>query len=334
MTEPPTPRKKMPPVVTVALIALAVWILLAVCMGEKSLDRADKAAGVIAMLVALGAFTATVVEQQRRSSNQEGENPQEHPSLLKRPSVLAGLATMAVGLLIVVIVGFASGGGGAPEDQGPEAGSASPPDLPATTAAATAAPSASSPADGPAEPCASPGQATPTPTAASTTDAVRHDGALILSEGYYADLDSLCPDWDVTDVLGTKQDIGNDGKGLTRSVNTGTQIAVVEKSASATFGMCSSNTDYVSGVIQYEDLKQGARYCVLTDAGRRSLVTVKRVRRDGGRTTVHVDVRTWAERRPSEETNYLPWVILGVLVLMMLGGGAKTAAGKAGEDKS
>ncbi|RLK22840.1 hypothetical protein DER29_0685 [Micromonospora sp. M71_S20] len=330
MTEPPTPRKRMHPVVTVGLIVLAIWILLAVCMGEQSLDRADKAASVIAMLVGLGALTVTVVELQRRSAQQDSENsPPNHSSLLKRPSVVTGVATMAVGLLIVVVVGLASGGADTSEEPASEAGGSSPSEPPPTTDAPSVSPSESSPT----EPCASPGQAASGVSPTVTAEVVRHDGTLILAKGYYADLDSLCPDWDVTDVAGTKQDIGNDGRGLTRSITAGTQIAVVEKKAAATFAMCSSNTDYVSSAIQYADLNPGDRFCVLTDAGRRSLVTVLRVRGGGDRKTVHVEVRTWAEKQPSEETNYLPWVIGGLIVLALLGGGATSAATKGDKEE-
>ncbi|MFG1843163.1 hypothetical protein ACGFH8_32585 [Micromonospora sp. NPDC049175] len=329
MTEPPTRRRKMHPAVVVGCIALATWILLAVCMGENSLDRADKAASVIGMLLALGTFTGALVEQQRRSSAQGGEGSEPQVSFFRRPSVLTGLAVMAVGLLIVVAAGLLANGGQTDgskaqddrttQDHSPSA--SAPP-------SASASPSASSPV-GSAEPCASTAGIAPTSSGTGVVDAVRHEGALVISQGYYADLDSLCPDWNVTDVLGTKQDVGNNGKAFVRSLNAGAQIAVVEGSAAATFSMCSANTDYVpDGAIPFKELKVGARYCVLTDAGRRSLLTVKRLRRDGGRTTVHLDVRTWAEKRPSEETNYWPWVIAGAIILMLVSGGAKSAAGK------
>ncbi|MER7589162.1 hypothetical protein ABTW72_16680 [Micromonospora sp. NPDC127501] len=306
------------------------WILLAVCMGENSLDRADKAASVIGMLLALGTFTGALVEQQRRSSAQGDEASQPHMSFFKRPSVLAGLAVMGVGLLIVIAAGLFANGGQATEGSKAQDERTLPDHSPSasTSPSASPSPSASSPVGG-AEPCASPAGIAPTPSGTGAVDVVRHDGVLVISEGYYADLDSLCPDWNVTDVLGTKQDVGNNGKAVVRSLSGGTQIAVVERSAAATFSMCSANTDYVpDGAIPFKDLKVGARYCVLTDAGRRSLLTVKRLRRDGGRTTVHLDVRTWAEKRPSEETNYWPWVVAGVIILMLVSGGAKSAAGK------
>lgn len=276
------------------------------------------------MLLALGTFTGVLIEQRRRSSAQDDDNPERHPSFFKRPSVLAGLAVMAVGLLIVVAVGLLANG------EQPSDGPKAQDDRTLSETSSSASPSlSSSPPAGRAEPCASPAGIAPAPSGTGVVDVVRHDGALVISEGYYADLDSLCPDWNVTDVLGTKQDVGNNGKAVVRSLNAGTQIAVVERSAAATFGMCSANTDYVpDGAIPLKDLKVGARYCVLTDAGRRSLLTVKRLRREGDRTTVHLEVRTWAEKRPSDETNYWPWVIAGIVILMLVSGGAKSAAGK------
>lgn len=94
--------------------------------------------------------------------------------------------------------------------------------------------------------------------------------------------------------------------------------------------MCAANTDYVSETLRYADLHTGNRYCVLTDAGRRSLLTVvKRVGGDRDRFSVQMQVRTWAEKRPSEETNYVPWAIGGIIVLVLLGGGAKKATSDA-----
>ncbi|MEU5940090.1 hypothetical protein ABZ807_13030 [Micromonospora sp. NPDC047548] len=330
MTEPSKPRKRLGPVAVLALSTLAGWALIAVCVGEKSLDRADKAASVVAMLLALGALTVAIVE--RRPSDQAGDTAGDQTaggasaprSFLKGPSVVAGLSTIAVGLVVVLLVGvFADGNDDEADAIGVE------PATGATSPAATIVPSASPSDSNSAEPCGSQvQQAEGVPSAAASTEVVRHDGPLILSKGFYADLDSLCPDWDVTDVAGSKQDIGSDGRGIARSLTAGTQIALVDKSAESTFAMCSSNTDYVTGAIRYDDLRPGNRYCVLTDSGRRSLLTVKRVRRDRDRIAVHLDVRTWAEKRQSEEANYVPWILLGIVVLVLAGGGAKSVASK------
>ena len=117
------------------------------------------------------------------------------------------------------------------------------------------------------------------------------------------------------------------GSGLVRTYY-GAQIAMVEEEAAPTFSMCSSNTDYVSATLRYNDLRPGNRYCVLTDSGRRSLITVKRLPRDGDRTAIHLQVRTWSEKRPTDDTNYLPWILLGIFLLAIAGGGAKSASSK------
>ncbi|GAA4562112.1 hypothetical protein GCM10023176_02240 [Micromonospora coerulea] len=321
MAWPPKLPRKWNPVVAVAFSALVGWALLVVLMSDASLDRADKAASVIGMLVGLGALMVAVVELPRRGSAGGGTQTEDpRPPLFRRPSVVVALATMAVGLLVVIIIGLAGGGGS------PAAPTTSvPSDTGLDEAATTGPPAATGTTAAPAEPCASQAAVAASPSPGPSTELVRHDGTLLLSKGYYADLDSLCPDWNVTDLLGSRQDIGNDGTGLVRSLTAGTQIAVVESDAPATYAMCSANTDYVAEALRYADLRPGSRYCVLTDAGRRSLLTVKRVRRNA----VQVQVRTWAEKRPGEETNYVPWIIGGIIVLLLLGGGAKKATSDA-----
>ncbi|MGR6318009.1 hypothetical protein Q2K19_02820 [Micromonospora soli] len=330
MAWPPKLRRKWHPVAAVLVSALAGWALLALLMSEASLDRADKAASVISMLIGLGALVVAVVEVPRRlAAGEQAEPAGERPTVWKRPSVLLALGTMAVGLLLVVLVGVI--GGGEPE--------ATPPAAAPTTAAEPPSPSPAASGATPTkrERCASAVDASPAAAAASpsgtaSSEVVRHDGPLVLSKGFNADLDSLCPDWDVTDLAGSRQDIGNDGTGLGRNIMSGTQIAVVQGKAPGTYAMCSANTDYVSETLGYDDLAVGDRYCVLTDAGRRSLLTVKRVDHDGDRTAVYVQVRTWAQKPPDEKTDYGPWILGGIILLVLFGGGAKKVSDAAKED--
>lgn len=339
MAWPPKLPWKPNPLAALVVGVLAGWILLAVLMNGESLDRADKAAGVVGMLLALGGLVVTLMELVRRGSTGDTAEPaQPRPALLARRSVLAAAAAMGVGLLVVLLVGL--GGGGEPEATG------APTPSPTSAAPATSAPESTGPASAPAERCAppvaaaSPAVAGASPTAAvaspavagapatagASAEPVRHDGLLVLSRGYYADLDSLCPDWDVAELLGsTGGDIGNDGEGLVRNPTAGVQIAAVQRDAPATYAMCAANTDYLSETLTYRDLRVGDRYCVLTDDGRRSLLTVRGKLGGGDRVSVQVQVRTWAERREGEKTDYGPWIVGGIILLVLLGGGARKA---------
>ncbi|NES12867.1 MULTISPECIES: hypothetical protein [Micromonospora] len=323
MAWPPKLPWRTNPLAALVVGVLVGWILLAVLMSGASLDRADKAASVVGMLVGLGALVVTLMEMARRRSPGDAAEPAHpQPALLKRPSVLAAAATVGVGLLVVILVGLA--GGGEPEAGGPTPGpTASAPDSPTPGAV----PESTGTASALLERCASPAVAGASPTVSATTEMVRHDGLLILSRGYYADLDSLCPDWDVAELLGsTGGDIGNDGEGLVRNPTAGVQIAAVQKDAPATFAMCAANTDYISETLAYQALAVGDRYCVLTDDGRRSLLTVRRKLRDGDRVSLQVQVRTWVEKRDVEKTDYVPWIVGGIILLVLLGGGATKAA--------
>lgn len=308
--------------------ALIGWILLALLMSDASLDRADKAASVISMLVGLGALIVAVLEIPRRlAARQQGESGPDGSEttdgadwpnrLLKRPSVLIALGAMLVGLMVVLLFGLATGN---------SPNTAAPTNAPSTTVSPPGSTTATkSPSPSPLERCASPVAETESPTtsASSTLEEVRHEGPLVLSKGFHADLDSLCPDWDVTDVLGSRQDITNDGKGLVRSFTAGTQIAIVPRSAPATYAMCAANTDYLSETLRYRDLASGNRYCVVTDTGRRSLITVKGTTR----TTIQLHVKTWTHKPPGDDTDYGPWILGAIVLLVLLGGGAKKASG-------
>ncbi|MFE9693128.1 hypothetical protein [Micromonospora sp. NPDC005806] len=325
MAWPPKLRWKWTPVAAVLVSALVGWALLALLMGEASLDRADKAASVISMLIGLGALVVAVVEVPRRLASGEQTEPEgERSTLFKRPSVLLALGTMAGGLLVVVLVGVAG------EDE-PQAAL---PTVAPTEIADPTSPSPVLPGTTPAkqERCASPAADGASPSVTASTEVVRHDGPLVLSPGFYADLDSLCPDWDVTDGLGSRQDLGNDGTGLARSFTAGTQIAVVQSKAPATYAMCAANTDYVSETLRYQDLDKGNRYCAVTDTGRRSLLTVKQVEVAGNRTSVFLQVRTWAQKPPEEKTDYGPWILGGIILLVLFGGGAKKVSDAGKED--
>ncbi|MGW5016045.1 hypothetical protein ACWEOR_28835 [Micromonospora chalcea] len=328
MAWPPKPRWYRSPVIAVLTSALIGWILLAALMSDASLDRADKAASVISMLIGLGALIVAVIEIPRRlAARQQGESGSDGPEstdgadwrnrFLKRPSVLIALGAMLVGLVVVLLFGLATG-------NSPSA--SAPTDAPTATVSPPSSTTATeSPSPSPLERCASPvaGTESLAPRASSALEEVRHEGPLVLSKGFHADLDSLCSDWDITDVSGSRQDITNDGKGLVRSFTAGTQIAVVQRSAPATYAMCAANTDYLSETLRYRDLAPGNRYCVVTDTGRRSLITVKGTTR----TTIQLDVKTWAHKPPGDDTDYGPWILGGIVLLVLLGGGAKKASG-------
>ncbi|MGW5671061.1 hypothetical protein [Micromonospora sp. NPDC003776] len=333
MAWPPKRPWKPNPLAALVVGVLAGWILLAVLMNGESLDRADKAAGVVGMLLALGGLVVTLMELARRGSTGDTAEPaQPRTALLARRSVLAAAAAMGVGLLVVFLVGL--GGGGEPDAAG------GPTPSPTSVAPASSAPESTGPATAAAERCApppaaaaSPAVAEPSstsaaafPAASASAEVIRHDGLLVLSRGYYADLDSLCPDWDVAELLGSSGgDIGNDGEGLVRNPTAGVQIAAVPSDAPATYAMCAANTDYLAETLTYQDLRVGDRYCVLTDDGRRSLLTVRRKFAVGDRTSVQVQVRTWAQRQEGEKTDYGPWIVGGIILLVLLGGGAKKA---------
>jgi hypothetical protein len=74
--------------------------------------------------------------------------------------------------------------------------------------------------------------------------------------------------------------------------------------------------------VYFDDIRVGDRYCARTDAGRRSLITVTKIRRGDDRTSVQLRVRTWSRTEPGgeDDTDYSPLIVLVVLLLLASGG--------------
>ncbi|MBT8228244.1 MAG: hypothetical protein HKP61_12505 [Dactylosporangium sp.] len=173
------------------------------------------------------------------------------------------------------------------------------------------------------------------PANASSAEEIRHEGELVLPPGYYADLDTICTDWLVNSEAESRHDLVNDGTGLLRA-DKATEMALLEDGAVETFAECVANTNYLSTTIPYRDLRKGNRYCVRTNKGRRSLVTIVDVGLDQQRTVLRLNVITWAPVQHDDSDDDTWKIVAFIIVLMMVFGGGTTAAvnNRSSENKS
>jgi hypothetical protein len=141
-------------------------------------------------------------------------------------------------------------------------------------------------------------------TASSSIDtdsdgpAPRRQGALDLTQGYYADLDSESGDWGVDEWPAVEQDIylSSGMENLTLDAPFQSDLAVLN-GRPARYGTCANASAYVSSV-GFEQLKPGTILCIRTSGGRIALALVSSTDKNppGIPAIVHFEIAVWDRR--------------------------------------
>jgi hypothetical protein len=113
----------------------------------------------------------------------------------------------------------------------------------------------------------------PTPTVTVRRSTEKH--SLVLSDRYYADLDSMSPDWDVTnngtDDFDIQLSAYYQGAGLSAAGNS--ELATV--SGPASYDTCLMETGYVADEV--DPAKPGTRICIKTSEHRYAFITIEKL---------------------------------------------------------